>query len=329
MKYKRVDYKLPYLSNNASEDPHISPIAREVLKLRHVLVAPVLDMNGEVIAVFGIQNKKNGGGFTEIDKENVMGLARITAIALQNALAYRTIQQREQEMHRLSARLLQMQDDERRRIARELHETTAQDLAALVMQLGQIKCVDTTLADSTIKRVDECLETSNQIIQGIRTLSYLLHPPLLEETGLASPVPWYVAGFVERSGIEVHLELPKNIGRLPCECETTLFRIMQECLTNIHRHSGSQWARIQIHCESSVVSMEVEDRGRGMAREKAGGCGMAEAFGVGIAGMRERVKQLNGTLEIKSAPGKGTMVCVVLPLAEKESEDRAVPASGD
>jgi PAS domain S-box-containing protein len=309
-----LESKLPYLSNTAFEDPQISPVARELLKLRHVLVTPVLDAGGEVIAVFGIHNKQNGLGFTESDKENVLGLARITAIALQNALAYRKIQQGEQEMHRLSARLLQMQDDERRRIAGQLHETTAQDLAALAMKLGQVKRVDTGLAASTEKIVDECLETSNQIIQGIRTLSYLLHPPLLEETGLASAVPWYVAGFIERSGIEVRLELSENIGRLPRECETTLFRIMQECLTNIHRHSGSQWARIQIHRASGFVSLEVEDRGHGMAGEKAGRSWMTKAFGVGIAGIRERVKQLDGMLEIKSAPGKGTMVCVVLPL---------------
>jgi PAS domain S-box-containing protein len=315
--------KLPYLSNNAAEDPRISPIARQVLNLRHVLVAPVLDVNGELIAVFGIHNKKSGSGFTQTDMENVIGLARITAIALQNAVAYRKIQQGEEEMHRLSSRLLQMQDRERRRIARELHETTAQNLAGLAMQLGQIKRADPTLPAATKKVVDECLATAKQTMEGIRTLSYLLHPPLLEETGLAPTVSWFVTDFAERTGIEVDLDLPASIGRLPRECETTLFRIMQECLTNVYRHAGSLWARIKIHRGSNSVSMEVEDHGHGMATVNASD----SWFGVGIAGMRERAKQLAGTLEIKSAPGTGTIVCVVLPLGEKQSGDSAMSAS--
>jgi signal transduction histidine kinase len=191
------------------------------------------------------------------------------------------------------------------------------------MQLGQIKRADTTLPAATKKVVDECLATAKQTMEGIRTLSYLLHPPLLEETGLAPTVSWFVSDFAERTGIEVDLDLSASIGRLPRECETTLFRIMQECLTNVYRHAGSLWARIKIHRGLNSVSMEVEDHGHGMAMVNASD----SWFGVGIAGMRERAKQLDGTLEIKSAPGTGTIVSVVLPLEEKESGDSAMSAS--
>jgi PAS domain S-box-containing protein len=220
----------------------------------------------------------------------------------------------EEGSRKLSVRLLQLQDEERRRIARELHETTAQDLSGLRLCLGQLKGLEAKLPVSAQRIIANSLEISERIIEGIRVLSYGLHPPLLEETGLSMAVAWYARGFARRSGIEIKVEIPDGFGRLPQEHETTLFRILQECLVNIDRHANSRWARIHMTRQADSVSLEVEDRGQGMGGELRPGSQAAQEPGVGIAGMRERVKQLHGVFEIESAPGRGTTVRAVLPI---------------
>ena len=226
-----------------------------------------------------------------------------------------TERRRAEEISRkLSVRLLQLQDEERRRIARELHETTAQDLAGLRLCLGQLKALDAELPVFAQAVIADSMEISERIIEGIRVLSYGLHPPLLEETGLSMAVPWYARGFARRSGIEINVAIADGFGRLPQEHETTLFRIVQECLVNIERHSNSRWARIHMTREADSVSLEVEDRGQGMPSEWKPGPQEVQELGVGIAGMRERVKQLRGVFEIESAAGRGTTVRAVLPV---------------
>jgi len=315
--------KLPYLSNDALNDPHVSPASREALNLRHVLLTPVFDSRGEVIAVFGVHNKKDGKGFTATDQENMTGLAAIAGIALQNALAYSRIRAGEAELRTLSTRLLSLQDEERRRIALELHESTAQALAGLLLALGPLKRLAAPMSDSLRKVVDEIGALGRQIVHEIRTLSYALHPPQLEAMGLVGAVVWYAEGFAERSGIKVDVDVPEDIGRLPAEEERTLFRVVQECLTNVHRHSHSPSATIRFTRDASSVSVTVADSGKGMTGSSAARLGQGAKLGVGISGMRERVKQLHGTLEIENAPGKGVTVHIVLPLAAKElSEDR-------
>lgn len=211
----------------------------------------------------------------------------------------------EDAIRKLSGRLLHLQDEERRRIARSLHESAAQTVAALSMNLQRMEAmslpahVTETLADS--------LELVTQCSREIRTLSHLLHPPLLEEVGLPSSLRWYVQGFGTRSNVAVKLELAE-IGRLPMELEITLFRVVQESLTNVHRHAEALEATIRLRRSGSEVVLEVEDNGIGMRsdvldRLRQG----AEAVGVGIAGMRERLAQLGGTLEIHSRP-RGTLV---------------------
>lgn len=214
----------------------------------------------------------------------------------------------------LSARLLHLQDEERRRIARELHESTAQDLAALRMSLGELQRTEKSLGSAAQETINQCLEISDKVIGEVRTLSYVLHPPFLEEAGLKMVVPWFTAGFSERSGIQVDLDLSEDLRPLPPGYETTLFRIMQESLMNVHRHSGSHWARVRIVRDDRQVLMEIQDRGRGISPDCRRGPSRESHLGVGISGMRERVKELGGTCDIESQPGHGVTVRVILPL---------------
>lgn len=219
----------------------------------------------------------------------------------------------------LSARLLQLQDEERRRIARELHDSVGQLLAALSMNVSTVR--------SEIERLTKAagvLTDSEGLIsemsKEVRTISHLLHPPLLDEAGFASAVRWYIDGFAQRSGIKVELDCPENFGRLPREVETAMFRVVQECLTNIHRHSGSQLANIRCrHLENQVV-VEVSDHGAGIPAEKLAMMASNGTPGVGIRGMRERIRQLGGSLEITSG-ARGTVVAAQLPVPEESPRD--------
>ncbi|MBI1790297.1 MAG: response regulator [Acidobacteria bacterium] len=216
-------------------------------------------------------------------------------------------------LRRLSARLLQLQDEERRRIARELHDDTAQNLAAIQLTLSRLIATASGLNLAQHKALADALEYVGECAKSIRTLSYLLHPPLLEELGLLPALQTLVGGFSERTGIRVDLEAPEDFGRLPREVELALFRIVQEGLGNVHRHSGSPTARLRLALESNQVRLELEDAGRGMLPDIWSNRGGA-LLGVGIAGMRERARQLGGQLDISSGD-HGTTVTVSLPLS--------------
>src|ERR1700686_4172611 len=225
-------------------------------------------------------------------------------------------------LRELSARLLQLQDDERRRIARELHDSVGQMLAALNMNLSAVRADVERLA-KTANALTDSENLVQQMSTEVRTISHLLHPPLLDEAGLASALRWYVDGFVLRSKIKVALDLPEDFGRLPRESETAIFRVVQECLTNIHRHSESPIARIRLRQRDDHVRVEIEDKGKGIPPEKQEEMTSSGTPGVGIRGMRERLRQLGGTLEFRSN-GSGTFVTVELPLTESSSSPNAV-----
>jgi signal transduction histidine kinase len=228
-----------------------------------------------------------------------------------------TLRQQRNEMRTLANRLMHAQDDERRRIATMLHETSAQDLTALKMLLTRLSRAADRLGDSERNALAESISLTEQSITGIRTVSYLLHPPLLDEAGLSSALRWYAAGFAERSGIKVDLELPESLERLPLDTETVLFRIVQESLTNIHRHSGSGTARIRLRRHADVLVLEIQDQGRGIPNASLKQI-TSVGGGVGIAGMIERTEQLGGHLEVTSSDHgtTGTTVRVRLPLAK-------------
>jgi signal transduction histidine kinase len=216
-----------------------------------------------------------------------------------------------QSLRQLSARLLRVQDDERRRIARDLHDSTGQIVALLSMNLYALETEAGKTSPELAKAMSENIHIVNQISGELRTISYLLHPPLLDEMGLVSALRWYVEGFAQRSGVKVNLELAGDIGRLSAELETAIFRVIQECLTNIHRHSESPTAVIRMYASSGSLILEIEDQGKGIAQDKL--LKMAASSGVGLRGMRERIKDFHGEFEIASDE-KGTRVKVAVPL---------------
>jgi PAS domain S-box-containing protein len=220
----------------------------------------------------------------------------------------------EESLRLLSGQLLHLQDQERRRIARELHDSAGQILAALGMNLSLAESENGNIAPHAAKAIQESIGLVQELSRELRTISHLLHPPLLDEVGLASGLRSYLDGFTERSKINVDLELPEDLGRLPEDLETALFRIVQECLTNIHRHSESPVASIRIRRSDGQLSLEVEDRGKGIPPEKRDVMESGGTPGVGIRGMRERLRQLGGRLEINSGDG-GTVVVARLPVA--------------
>lgn len=235
--------------------------------------------------------------------------------------------QAEEALHQLSTRLLQLQDEERRRLGRELHDSLAQSVLAVNLNLAQAARSLTSVDERSRHALAEARRVLVEMSREIRTLSYLLHPPLLDELGLVSAIKEYAEGFSERSGIKLNLEIQAGFARLPQEAETALFRIVQESLTNIQRHSGAQTAKIHLHGNSASVSLEVIDHGHGMdkkAIERGNGAGAR--LGVGILGMRERMTQLGGKLEIESSPS-GTAVRVSIPLRSEVSDAGSHPRS--
>jgi signal transduction histidine kinase len=218
----------------------------------------------------------------------------------------------EAQLRRLSLRLMTLQDEERRRIARELHDTTGQTLAAMKMSIALIRQADAS--SPRMKSLVDDLETlTDEALQEVRTTSYLLHPPLLDEAGIASTVGWFVEGFAKRSGIEMKCDISQRMERPPRHCELVLFRVLQESLTNVHRHSGASAATVRLSQENSRFQLEVTDNGKGISPEDLRRFETSgNNAGVGIAGMRERVRELGGEIQIKPLL-PGTSVRVELP----------------
>ena len=219
-------------------------------------------------------------------------------------------------LRQLSARLLQAQDDERRRIARELHDSVGQLLAAITMNLEIMR--RTPLSLEALAAVEENAKLVDQISSEIRTMSHLLHPPLLDEVGLASALQWYIDGFSERSKIAVQLEIGGEFGRLPNDMEIAIFRMVQECLTNVHRHSNSDTGEVRVLRDLDRVWVEVKDRGKGIPLEKQRAINSQQG-GVGFRGMKERIQQLGGRLEIRS-DDHGTIVKATMPIAKSSTQ---------
>lgn len=224
------------------------------------------------------------------------------------------VEERTAAARQLSARLLQMQDEERRRIARELHDSAGQMVAALTMNIDQMKAADRATSEQARLLADSDAVLRN-LNKELRTMSHLLHPPLLDEMGLSSALKWYVDGFGKRSGILTTLELASDFGRVNSDLEIAVFRLVQECLTNVHRHSGSSKAVVRLRRSRLAVLLEVEDEGHGIAPEKKSVLLGSGPVGVGLRGMRERVLQLGGTLHIDSEGG-GTTIRAMFPIAK-------------
>jgi signal transduction histidine kinase len=242
---------------------------------------------------------------------NLSKHSRQLAIAhsqLESVILERTVQ-----LQNLTQRLLNIQDEERRKLSRDLHDSTGQTLAALKISVSFL--VDNCKQDApTMALVSDVVTLADQAIEEIRTMSYLLHPPLLDEVGFACAAEWYVEGFAKRSGIDVSLDIATPRERLPMRIEIALFRVLQESLTNVHRHSGASKASVCFQYQPENVVLEIRDYGRGIVAERLDRLrGASTETGVGLAGMRERLHELNGKLEIES-DGQGTSMRAIVPL---------------
>jgi PAS domain S-box-containing protein len=270
-------------------------------------VSPVKDASGRIVGASKIARDISERKQAEMMLQQVHD-------ELERRVEERTaeLEKAQEDLRALTTRLLQMQDEERRRIARELHDSAGQILAALSMNLVPLEAKLKTTQGDLAKPVTASIQLVDELSQDLRTISHLLHPPLLDEAGLASALQWFVEGFAERSRIPVDLKLAPDLGRLAPDLETTIFRVVQECLTNIHRHSGSPTAGITIRREGGNIRVEIRDWGKGMSLPFRTASSGSIRTGVGIQGMKERVRQLRGGFEMQSG-SSGTLVTVRLP----------------
>jgi signal transduction histidine kinase len=287
------------------------------------LVVPLVPLGGDPLGTIWILSHHQENHFDLEHVRILTSLAEFTSSALlkervedelhQSRVELESlVEKRTSSLRQLSLHLLQTQDSERRRIARELHDGIGQYLTGLKMNLDQLQHCEGAKERTDI--FSECLQTVERCITDTRTMSYLLHPPLLDEVGFASAAEWYVEGFAQRSGIRTKLDLPPQLNRLASLVELTLFRILQESLTNVHRHSGSLAVEIQLTVDAQNVTLTVTDFGKGVpdsALRKFRGNGMN--MGVGLSGMRERLADLDGRLDIRS-DASGTTVLATIPL---------------
>jgi PAS domain S-box-containing protein len=278
----------------------------------NVIISAIRDETGELIG-FG----KVTRDFTERISANEILRKEIA----ERTEAQRKLHDSEKSLRQLSLRLLQTQDEERRRIGRDLHDSVGQYLVGLKMKVDSLKSSAQRSQPRDSSELAECSQLIEEAISEVRTISYLLYPPMLEELGLKSAVPWYLEGFTKRSGIKTTFDVSPDFDRVPGDLELALFRVLQESLTNVHRHSGSSTAIVRLLTKDQAVILQVVDEGKGThsknledrAQDWMG------TFGVGLRGMNERLRQLGGTLELSSTR-EGTTVSAMLPLPNPSPE---------
>jgi PAS domain S-box-containing protein len=247
-----------------------------------------------------------------------------TQKALQDS--QRKLQDSEKSLRELSFHLLRTQDEERRRIGRDLHDSLGQYLSVLKMKLDCLRCAPANLQPEDVEELNHCAQITEDAVKEVRTISYLLYPPMLEEMGLHSAISWYLDGFTKRSGIQTTFEVSPNLGRLDPDVELAIFRVLQESLTNVHRHSGSTTASIRLSLDDDTFVMEISDQGKGAhsdTRLGENGQDGVGGHGVGLRGMRERMRQVGGKLDFCSSR-KGTVVTATVPI-KKASAAYATP----
>jgi PAS domain S-box-containing protein len=277
---------------------------------------PLLDVNGEIVEWFGAASDVTSRKEAE---ENFRKLAQ--TLDAEVRARTRELQEQSNQVRDLSWRLLRSQDEERRHIARELHDSAGQTLTVLGISLAQLAQKTGRNAPELATEAEQIQETVQQLHREIRTTSYLLHPPLLDENGLYSAISWYLEGLLERSGLEVQLDVSKEFGRLPRDMELLIFRLVQECLTNIHRHSESETASIRIAREPNQIALVIRDQGKGMSAARLAEIQSGRS-GVGIGGMRERLRQFEGTMNIES-DSSGTRIFATIPLKSASPADQS------
>jgi PAS domain S-box-containing protein len=289
---------------------------------------PLLDSNGDIIEWFGSASDVTGRKEAEEKYRKLAETLDAEVRARTRDLEARNaeILRQSDQVRELSWRLLRTQDEERRHIARELHDSAGQTLTVLGMNLAQLCQKTGRTAPELATEAEAIQEMVQQLHREIRTTSYLLHPPLLDENGLYSALSWYTQGLVERTRLEIKLDMSRDFGRLPRDIELVVFRLVQECLTNIHRHSGSKTANIRIASEDELIIVEIQDCGQGMSAKRLAEI-QSGGSGVGIRGMRERLTQFKGEMKIESN-NRGTRIFVTIPVPKGPiSNDESQPES--
>jgi PAS domain S-box-containing protein len=260
------------------------------------------------------------------EQGQIIGFSKVTRdfterMRAQKALQESTLklQQSEKSLRELSFHLLRMQDEERQRIGRDLHDSLGQYLSVLKMKLDCLTSAPSRMQAQDAAELLQCVEITEQAVKEVRTISYLLYPPMLQEMGLKSAISWYLDGFTKRSGIKTTFEVSPGFARLASDVELAIFRVLQESLTNVHRHSGSETAVVRLLLGPKAFVLEVSDQGKGahLGKMETPGEDWIGALGVGLRGMRERMRQIEGNLELWSSD-KGTTVIATVPL-EKAS----------
>ena len=272
----------------------------------NVIITAVHDETGKLIGF---------GKVTRDSTERMQAQRALQREIAEKQQAEMRLRESEKSLRDLSLHLLRTQDEERRRIGRDLHDSLGQSLAVLKMKLDSlVSAVGKRTDDEAADDVAQCIRLTEDSIKELRTVSYLLYPPMLEEMGLKSAIPWYLDGFSARSGIKTTLEVASDFTRLPRGAELALFRVFQESLTNVHRHSGSPTAEVRLFLKGGMGVLEVRDRGKGLPPgllEESSQDWMGQ-LGVGLRGMNERMRQLGGTLELTSTK-EGTTVRAMVP----------------
>ncbi len=240
----------------------------------------------------------------------LLALESLLIVALLASLRRR--RRAEESLKGLTGQLLQSQDEERRRMARDLHDGTAQDLAGISLCLGQVLGPSALDGNGTRHLLEEAHSLSRKALQEVRSVSYALHPPVLDGMGLVPALRWYLDGLMKRTNLSIILDAPPEIEALQPEVEGTLFRIVQESMSNIMRHSGADTVRVRLERDFKSVRINIEDNGHGLEAQALSSLESGATLGVGVAGMRERVRQFGGKLEIRSG-GAGTTVLVSVP----------------
>jgi PAS domain S-box-containing protein len=293
----------------------------------NVIITALRDSSGKLV------------GFAKVTRDITERMRAHEALQEANRILEQEVQERknaqlllldsERSLRLLSRHLLRSQDEERKRIGRELHDSVGQYLAVLKMNLDSIRSSGMADRQAVAQQVGRCSDLAEQCIKEVRTISYLLYPPMLEEMGLRSAMLWYLDGFGQRSGIETRVDIPTDMPRLPRDVELVVFRVLQESLTNVHRHSGSPVVYVRADVKDDYVVLEVRDQGKGIPAESMNQSGYdaRTALGVGLRGMTERSKQLGGKLEVSSGP-QGTTIRAIIPcMQEDEVATPAISAS--
>lgn len=290
----------------------------------NVIITAIRDENGKLLGFGKVTRDLTEKTFTHMELQRV--LENLEKEVTERRQAEQRLYRSEQSLRRLSLHLLRTQDEERKRIGRDLHDSLGQCLAILKINLDSLQMALPANEAKALSQVTQCLQLSEEAIREVRTIAYLLYPPMLEELGLNSAIPWYLEGFSKRSEIKISFETQPDFGRLALPVELALFRVLQESLTNVHRHSGSESANIRLFEEDGLVVLEIADDGKGFpaAMLDLNDDDVPSTFGVGLRGMNERLRDLGGMIELKSGHNnKGAIVRAMVPRDQSTSESSA------